>query len=200
MPDIGSSTIFKRPSNLVIGILFMMTHVVCMSILAVIGKKLLKQSFNPNQVAFLYKISVLIWILPFCLKKGLKSFAIKRVKLTFVRSAYSVAAQVCFYSALVHVKVIDARAISYLEQGIIVAIGVLYFKESISFAKITLIVCGIVGALLVIKPGFSDFNVGYLYLFGALALWALNNTTIKILGKTEKQQHRHSLWHCLVHF
>ncbi len=175
-----------KPSNMLSGVLLMMTHAAAMSALYIFGKQLTK-SLYPEQIAFLYKFSVLLTILPWCLKGGiLKNIKTNKLGLHFTHGALSIAATICFYTALTAVQAIDAAAITYLQNVIVLFAGIFYFKESITFGKIVMITLGIGGALLVTKPGFNQFNSHYTYLFLALAFWSMNNLSVKILGHTER--------------
>jgi drug/metabolite transporter (DMT)-like permease len=60
------------------------------------------------------------------------------------------------------------------------------FKEVIHRGKIAMILLGFCGALFIIKPGMEDFNKYYFFIFLADFFWALNSTTIKLLGSTER--------------
>ncbi len=175
-----------RPSKLIIGVIFMVIHAIAMSAIYIVGKKLTKV-LHPTQVAFLYKASVLMCILPLYLGGGIiKNLSTSKLTLHFARSICSMAGTICFYFGLMNIKAADAAAITYLEQCIVLAVGILYFKEAITTAKIALIVLGLAGACCVIKPGLHQFNSSYIYLFLALIFWAMNNTSVKVLGKTEK--------------
>ncbi|MDA0939263.1 MAG: DMT family transporter, partial [Proteobacteria bacterium] len=117
--------------------------------------KHLMYNMHPNQVAFMYKFSLLIVTIPLCaiggLKKNLKT---KKIGLHVTRGTFSFMATLSFFYGLQGVNVSDAAAITYLEPAIVLCMGILYFKERLTRAKLTLIICGFIGALFVIKPGF----------------------------------------------
>ena len=90
------------------------------------------------------------------------------MKLHLLRSIFSVLATICFYRGLLHVPAVDATAITFIEPIIVLLVGVIYFKESISKTKILLVSLCMAGVLLIIKPGFATFNMHYFYLLSAL--------------------------------
>ncbi len=175
-----------KPSKTVSGILMMMIHALSMSVLYIISKNL-TQVLHPFQVAFLYKFTILFSIIPWCFsgdyKKNMKT---KRIGMHIARGTFSLLGTVCFFVAVSNLPVSNAAAITYLDHILVVLIGILYFKEQISNAKIITIILSFLGALLIIKPGFVIFNKYYIFLFLALVFWALNCTIIKILGSTER--------------
>ncbi|MBA8667478.1 DMT family transporter [Holosporaceae bacterium 'Namur'] len=170
------------------GILLMIVHAIAMSGLYVVSKKLM-HTLHPNQVAFLYKFAILIAIIPWCFVGGIKkNLKTNKLGTHVARGTFSIMASLCFFFALSKLNVLDAAAITFLEQALIVSVGVIFFKEQLNIAKIVFILCGLIGTLLIIKPGFQEFNGYYVYLFMALLFWAGNNITIKVLGKTERSK------------
>jgi drug/metabolite transporter (DMT)-like permease len=175
-----------RPSNLLLGIILMIIHAATLSAVYIIGKKLGK-SISGDQIAFLYKAGVLICTLPLLTKGGiLNNLKTHRIKLHIVRAFFSLAATICFYRGLIKVPVLDATAITFLEPIIALISGIIYFKESFKISKVVSVGLCFIGTIFIIQPGFKIFNSSYFYLFGALIFWALNNLTMKLLGKTER--------------
>lgn len=176
-----------RPSKQLLGIILVIIHALSMSILYAVGKNLTKV-VSPEQVAFLYKASVFLVTFPWCLKDGMSGLLYTtKIHLHIARSVFSLAATVCFYHGIASIKIIDAAAVTYLENILVLIVGIVIFNEKITFAKIIAGILGIAGTVLVMKPGL-EFNNGYFYLFGALIFWLLNNITIKILGRTERSK------------
>jgi S-adenosylmethionine uptake transporter len=174
-----------QPTKVISGIMLMLVHAIAMSILYVVSKKL-THSLHSHQVAFLYKIAILIAIIPWCFKGGLKkNLKTKKLGIHVARGSFSIMGSLCFFYALSEVDVLDAAAITYLEQILIVCIGILFFKEKLSQGKTVFIILSFIGGLLITKPGFQEFNKYYIYIFLALIFWAGNNITIKVLGRTE---------------
>ena len=168
------------------GILLMIVHAAALAALYIAGKNLTNY-LHSNQVTFLYKFSILVAILPWCFYGGIKeNLKTKKLGIHVTRGTFSVMANLCFFYGLQEIHALDAAAISYLENILVVTVGVLYFKEKLTKSKVILIICGFVGAVFVIKPGFQEFNSSYFFLFLALIFWAINNLSIKILGRTER--------------
>ncbi|MDF3048269.1 MAG: hypothetical protein K0R73_1387 [Candidatus Midichloriaceae bacterium] len=175
-----------KPSKSVSGILLMILHAICMSILYVMSKNL-TQSLHPFQVAFLYKFTILLAITPWCFwgdyKKNIRT---RRIGMHVARGTFSLLGTVCFFVAVSNLPVSNAAAITYLEHILVIVIGIYYFKERFTSEKFIMILFGLIGAALIVKPGFVVFNKYYIFLFLALIFWALNCATIKMLGSTER--------------
>ncbi len=167
-------------------ILLMLLNAFALSIYYVYLKKL-TVDLPPNQATFLCKLTILISLLPWCLRGGLiNNLATKKIGLHATRGTFSVMGSLCFTYALAQgVRITDAVAITFLEHILIVLIGVFYFREQFSSAKLVLVVMGFTGSLFILKPGFSELNRYYIFLFFALIFWAVNNVSIKILSRSE---------------
>jgi drug/metabolite transporter (DMT)-like permease len=172
----------------ILGVFLILLHALSIAVMYILIKDL-THHLSPFQVAFLYKITLFVMILPWCLwgghKKNLKT---KKLGMHLARGAFSFLGTLCFIIAISNLTTTDATAISYLEHILVIVIGVLYFKEKVDHAKIIMIVLSFVGALFVIKPGIVIFNKYYIFLFLALGFWAMNCTVIKILGATERSK------------
>ncbi len=176
-----------RPSTQLLGIILVIIHAFSMSILYAVGKNLTK-AVSPEQVSFLYKTSVFLITFPWCLKNGISGLLYTtKIHLHIARAIFSLTGTVCFYHGIASIKIIDAAAVTYLENILVLIVGILIFKEKTTSAKIVAGIFGVLGTILVMKPGF-EFNHGYFYLFGALIFWLLNNITIKVLGRTERSK------------
>ena len=168
------------------GILLMVVHAAALAALYIAGKNL-THYLHSTQVTFLYKFSILLAILPWCFYGGIReNLKTKKLGIHVTRGTFSVMANLCFFHGLQKIHALDAAAITYLEHIIVITIGVLYFKEKLTKSKLILVICGFIGAVFVTKPGFQEFNSSYFFLFLALIFWAINNLSIKILGRTER--------------
>lgn len=185
-----------------LGILFMLLNAVAMAIIYAVAKELTRE-LSSNLVVFLYKFSILLFALPWCFNEGFKGLKSKRIGLHASRGFLSICGSLSLYYAIKHIDLLDITAIGYLEQVILVIVGMLYFKEHASAAKVIGITLSFIGAIFIVYPDLIEFsspslpgfmrndvteafNPYYLFVFLSIAFWATNCTIIKVLGKTEK--------------
>ncbi len=174
-------------SNSILAIGYMVIHVVTMAVLYACVKGL-TDGLSSSLVVFLYKIAILVCIIPWCFHEGLRSMKTNRIGLHVFRGFLSVFAQICMFYGVKNLVLLDVTAIQYLEHVIVLIIGIGYFKEKATKTKIAAITISVLGMLAIVKPDYSlnSFNHYFIFVFIGLILYAINNTTIKILGKTEK--------------
>lgn len=188
----------KHEQNAVLGILFMLLNTLSIAVVYAVAKEL-TQELSSHLVVFLYKASILVLALPWCFSEGLKSIKTNRLLMHASRGFLSISGSLCLYYALKHIDLVDITAIGYLEQVILAIIGILYFKEKSSFAKLFGIFLSFIGAVIVIYPDIIELNVPflenrkidtfnpyYVFVFFSIIFWATNCTVVKILGRTEK--------------
>jgi drug/metabolite transporter (DMT)-like permease len=216
---VGSKHIVKE--NNILGIALMILNGLMISLIYVIIKALTKD-VSSSLVAFLYKLLLLISILPWCFwSGGFANLKTQRLWLHAIKGVFSMSASLSLYVAFKYLKLTDIQAIGYLEQVILVVIGICCFSERATKAKIAGVVIAFLGAFVVIYPdvvsftkgsflpdffvsgGFWEFNYYYTFVFVSVGFYAINSTVIKVLGKTDsaKAQMFYSLvFGCLMAF
>ena len=187
----------KQTQHSLYGILFMLINTLALAGLD-IAVKTLRQDLHAGMIVFLYKFSLLIIILPWVLKGGIKLLKTKRLASHILRSLFSVAGALCFYHGLYFVNMADAAALENLQYLIVAIFGILFFSEELSAAKISAIVLAFLGAVIVVNPEIiSDFsnasvlanyNKGHILILLAISFWACNTITVKLLTSTENNK------------
>lgn len=186
------------------GIFLMLLHSLAASILYAINKYL-TGFISSNQVVFLYKLIVLIGILPWVFRDGISGLKTNKLKLHLMRGFVSTVAALCFFNGLSKVDIASATALNKMEPVLLMIIGVIYFKEKLTTPKLLTLLFSFLGMLFVIYPvvnldengnyslmslfsGFEEINYNYLIILCAVLLWTINSSVIKVLGKTESNK------------
>lgn len=137
--------------------------------------------------------------------------------LHFIRAFFSICGSLCIFYAIKHIALADISAIQYLEHILVLMIGIVYFGEKTSKTKVLVIILSFIGALIVIRPDLLEYAMGqrqsidssssvnpyFLFVLAAITFWALNNTMVKVLGRTEKtntQVFYTTLFSCILSF
>lgn len=196
-----------RASHSLFGIIFMLTNTLSLSFLDMTSKYL-KINMNSSHIVFLYKSVLFLIILPWVFKDGIKNIKSEKLHIHLIRSFLSVAGSLAFIKGLQYVSLADASALENVQYMILVLVGMLFFKESVTKTKIFALSVGIIGAVIVVKPYLFinlynkvflgkdvDFNLfdsenrGYFgYTLLAVIFWSMNSVSVKILGRTEKNK------------
>lgn len=163
---------------------------------------------HSSHIVFLYKFVLFLIILPWVFRDGIKNVKSAKLHIHLVRSFLSVLGSLCFIKGLQYVSLADASALENVQYMILVLVGMVCFKESITKTKIFALVFGILGAVIIVKPHIfasvynsvmwgENFDIAFFetesrgyfgYTLLAVLFWSMNSVSVKILGRTEKNK------------
>ena len=186
------------------GIVLMLINAFATSMLYCI-MKYLTGFINSHQVVFLYKLLVLVGLIPWILYDGISCVKTKKFKVHLLRGFVSTTGALCFMYGMSKVDMASATALNKMEPILLMIIGALYFKEKLSMSKISAVTLSCLGMLFVVYPmisltdnGFEfpflndekapEFNFNYLIILIGVFLWTINSSVVKILGRTESNR------------
>ena len=161
-------------------ILLIVGAVLCFTLLDTTVKALAERYPVPLLVWARYAVQllmVLLWLLP---QLGLRLFRTRRIRLHIVRGAILPLSSLCFFSALKYLPLAEATAINYGTPVLVIVLAVLFLGERMTPPRIALVLAGITGMLLIVRPGSEVFQGAALYALGASALYG----TFQILTRT----------------
>ncbi|MGU9957682.1 MAG: DMT family transporter [Arenicellales bacterium WSBS_2016_MAG_OTU3] len=138
-------------------------------------------SVHPVQAAFIRYALGLLVLLPLFLKTGIVLFQSERVSLHAIRGGVHAIGVLLWFFAITELQIAEATAMSFMSP-IFVAIGaVIFLGERLSWRRVMVIMVGICGVLLILRPGFREFNMGALAMLMASPLFATSKLLVKHL-------------------
>ena len=158
------------------------------------GVKYLSQFFRSVEIVLLYKFILFLCLVLWVLRKGLHVIYTSNTLLLTIRGMLTAVASLSFMYALQHVNMVNATALSYLEQIFWIFIGVIFFKEKITRLKLIAILISFIGAFFILFPDVLgsnanqkfQFNPYYFFVFLTVICWSTNAAIIKKIGKLIK--------------
>jgi drug/metabolite transporter (DMT)-like permease len=154
--------------------------VLCFTLLDAIVKALSERYPVPLLVWARYAVQmlvILLWLLP---KMGGGLFRTPRLKMQLVRGAILPLSSLCFFSALKFLPLAAATAINYAAPILVVILSLALLGEKITRPRIALVLAGVAGMLLIVRPGSVVFQGAALFALGSVVLYA----TFQILTRT----------------
>lgn len=94
-------------------------------------------------------------------------------------------ASVFFYLAAQELPVADITAIHFLRPVFAAVLAALVLGEAWRGSRIGAIVAGLIGAIVIIRPGMVELNIGVLYVLGVVAVQSWNPINRKLLSKSD---------------
>ena len=152
-----------------------------------VGIKFLSGGYALHQVVLLRTFFgtafILVLILPF--NGGWRVLRTKRLKIHICRGLCVVFANMCFFLALAAMPLADAVAIVFISPLLITVFSIIFLNEKVGRYRWSAIGVGLLGVLIIVRPGTSAFQVvSLLPLFAATGYATLHTLTRKI-GPTE---------------
>jgi drug/metabolite transporter (DMT)-like permease len=88
--------------------------------------------------------------------------------LVLTRTASEIGATLCFFSGLVLMPLADATAISQFAPLALTAAAAIFLSEPVGWRRWLATLVGLIGVLIIIKPGTSAFNWAALFIVGSV--------------------------------
>ena len=174
----------KMLSKSQLAIIYMIASVACFSIMDIIVKYLKDAPFG--QVLFMrFAFGMIPIVLLIPREKLFTFYKTKRPGLHAWRAIWGAVAIVALFIGIRNVPLADCISLTFLGPVFVTILSALFLGEKIRMTRISAIILGIIGGLIIIKPTFHEFNLFYfmplIFAFG----FAQVALSIKSLSKTE---------------
>ncbi|MAM68158.1 MAG: hypothetical protein CMM12_05325, partial [Rhodospirillaceae bacterium] len=137
------------------------------------------------QIAFLRNAFAVLFMMPWLMKVGIGAMRTNQIGRHILRGFMSSANVTLLFAAVALIPIADMSAINFLQPVIGAAIAGLVLGEVVSRARWIAIIAGFAGALIMIRPGFAEFNIGIAFALGSGVAGALVSIMIKTLVRTD---------------
>ena len=157
----------------------------CMVCFASIAKQLAVQ-LPLMEIVFFRAVFGICFLLPWLARNGFAGMRTRQPLLMASRGLNTMFGLYCVFAAVSLMPVADVIAIMY-SKPILVSLAAVLILGEIMYARRWFALCaGIIGMLIITRPGFADMNSGVLFALGAMASGAFTTITVKYLTRTEK--------------
>ena len=150
--------------------------------------KFLSGDLNPIIICFYRCLSGLILILPFIMMNNFAALKSKNFKLQFSRSIINIASMICWFSAIGMMHLEKATALGFTTPLFTTILAVLILREVIRLHRITALIIGFLGVLIIIKPGYVPFEIGTLLMLIASFSFSFVLIIVKKLSSIDESQ------------
>ncbi len=124
------------------------------------------------QIVFLRSVFTILLTMPLLMRQGRAGFRSNRMDLQLLRGMIGVCSMTTWYYSLTVLPLADAGALSFT-TAIFVTIGAaLFFREVAGIRRWLAVVVGLLGTVIVLRPGAEIISVGALAALGSSILWA----------------------------
>lgn len=147
--------------------------------------KVLSNDLTESQLIFFRNLFALLFLGPFCLKRGREAIYSKRLGLHFLRALTGLLGMYCFFYVLAHMPFTSAIMALKMAPFFIPIVAKIWLKETIQLKTAIAIAIGFIGVAFIINPQQGvELKLLAIALFCAL-LVAVTKCTIRKLSDTE---------------
>lgn len=147
--------------------------------------KVLTQSMNPLQVAWLRQLGLLTGVLILLAIKGPQLLRSQHPWLQVARGLTVVAAAASFLTSLAYVPLADATAVTFVAPFMVTALAAFFLGERIGLNRWIAVGLGFVGTLIIIRPGMSAFHPAIFLSLVSAAAFAIRQILSRQLSGTD---------------
>jgi drug/metabolite transporter (DMT)-like permease len=184
-PPAAQAAVDMAPQETRHGILIMLVGVMCIALIDPAAKYAARDLPVLQVVWGRYAFAALTAIVLFRPSANPANWGVVRLRLQLLRAVLLLSATVFNFLALRSLGLVENQAIVMLGPVVITAFSILVFRERTTPAIMAGLLAGLVGALVVIRPGGDVFKVGSLFALGHVLSYAFYVLLSKRLLKTD---------------
>ena len=115
---------------------------------------------NVYTAGFLRFFFGFILISPFIFYYQFQNFKTPNLKIHLTRGILNIPMMLLGFSALKFIPLEQIKAITFVSPIIVVILSVIFLKEKIYLIRIVALIIGLIGVLVILRPGIVSINVG----------------------------------------
>ena len=147
--------------------------------------RLAQSDINVFTASFLRFGIGFVIILPYLFYSKFNVYKTNNIKLHFIRGIINVPTMYVGFAALMFIPLEQIQALHFVVPLIVTFLAVFFFKEKIRFVRISALIIGLIGMLVMLRPGIIEMNIGvYMVLFSSL-VWSFIIIITKFLSKND---------------
>lgn len=144
--------------------------------------------YNSYVIVFWRLLFSLLFMMPWVVRNGVGALKTERINLFLFRAVVGIVAMLIWFYALGMMPLPQATALSFTGPIFTTIAAIIVLKERPGIYRISAILIGFIGVLIIIRPGVSEFNMASLLVLSSTSLWAVAAIAIKKLSDTEAPQ------------
>jgi len=159
------------------------------SLVAVIMSALIKQvgkDIPVVEILFIRQSLVLIIISPVIFRNIDSVFVTGVFRMHFLRSAFSVVAMFTGFTAIVHLPLAEATAISFVRTLFTTILAIIFLRELVGIRRWSSVVIGFIGVLIIVRPSPENINVYALLAMTSALFVSCINIVMRKLSRIDK--------------
>jgi drug/metabolite transporter (DMT)-like permease len=140
---------------------------------------------HPFQIAFFRNLFGLVFMLPWLIKNGIRSFKTNRFKLFFIRAILGLISMLSYFWGISVLPLAKAVSLSFTVPLFVTLGAALVLKEEVHFRRWIAVLVGFIGTLIILRPSVDGDLFASLVVVGSSITMSASVLIIKSLSRTE---------------
>ena len=166
------------------GMIFMLMAGFCGTVMAATVRHL-TSDLHPFEIAFFRALFGCVFLSPMVLRQGLGLLKSGRIGLQAFRGCLQGTATILFFTALSLAPLAKIAALNFSSPLFATVLAIVFLGEAIRLRRLTALAVGFAGTLVIVRPGFSDFDLGSVLILINAATLAMTTIMIKVLLRSD---------------
>jgi len=172
----------KIPDNF-LGIFYMVVGTFFLTSMTAIVRYIADE-LHPFEIAFFRNLFGLMMLLPILLRNGIDSMRTENIGGMALRSVFHTGGMLFYFMALTLMPLAQLSSLTFLGPLVITLLAVLLLGEKLGLRRLTSLIIGFSGALIIVRPGTDYIGLGVVYALASVFSWAGAVIVIKRLSRT----------------
>ena len=174
-----------RSDNTTRGIVLLLLSSIFMSS-GDIASKYLATNHPALQITWMrYAVFAVIMVVTLASTGGFRQIRTRRPGLQLIRGIGVTLSSIFFVAGLRDLPMADATATSFVAPLFVTALSIPLLGESVGWRRWLATIIGLVGVLIVVRPGGAGFHVASLFVLASAACWAFSLIITRMMSQTE---------------
>ena len=178
------SNIVRRVPSPILGMGLMMLAAMLSMAMATIAKELVRE-LPVFEVVFFRQFFGTLLLGSVLFKKGANPLRTHRIGMHGLRALFNIVAIMAYFTSLGLVPLAQITALGFTSPLFASVLAIFILGERVRASRVVGLFLGLVGALIILRPGIETVSAGSLYVIGSAASWAAAMTCIKALARTD---------------
>jgi drug/metabolite transporter (DMT)-like permease len=114
-----------------------------------------------------------------------KLFATRHLRVQLVRGVALIGSSILFMTALKYLPLAEATALNYSTPVMVTILAAMFLQEKLTRASLTFVAAGVVGVLMIVRPGTSVFQAAALLAIGSAVCYSVYQVLTRTVARDD---------------
>ena len=183
-PRTATTRRFGGPPSLRRGMVYMLACAFAFAAMNAVIRHV-STELHPLEIAFFRSFFGLLAFAPAFIRHGIEPLRTRRPAMHFLRGGVNVVSMTLFFMGISLLPLAKVAALGFSAPLFATVLAVALLREPIRARRITALVVGFTGTMIILRPGFGGMDLGAIFILGSTLGYAIGLIAIKSLTRTE---------------